>query len=69
MKKLIHNILTDEKNLVDLSPEEIAENEKTAIKEDALSASLMAKNETLEIKRAALRDKLGLTAEEAELLF
>jgi hypothetical protein len=64
MQKGIYNHETGEQEIIDLTPEEIAEVEAAALavaqKQEAKEAAILAKAELLE--------RLGITAEEAKLL-
>ena len=65
MEKLIHNIETGEIVIAELTPEELQENAKL---EQEHQKELQLKAEA-QAKRQMLLDKLGITEEEAKLLF
>ena len=64
MKQLIKDVLTGEEIITDFTPEELAQREIDA----ANAATAKAEAETKQAAKAALLSKLGITAEEAQLL-
>jgi len=64
LKEVIIDAITGEKTELDYSPEQIAETEKNA----AIANQLAEKAKEAQIAKAALLEKLGITAEEAALL-
>lgn len=68
MKKIEYNIETGETKEIQLTLAEIQENEAEAKRVAQANAERLAAFETKAAERAALLSKLGITAEEAQLL-
>jgi len=68
MQKIIHNVQTDEVELVDLTDSEIAKLDAERIKRDEIEADRRATIDAELAAKKAVFEKLGLTAEEIQLL-
>ena len=68
MKKEIVDIISGTTEIVDMTQDEILAYEEYKAKADAEVASVVAEQEAKATAKAALLDKLGITAEEAQLL-
>lgn len=68
MEKIIHNVETNELVTADLSAKEVAEIEAVQLKEAADLAKRKAEEKVTATAKAALLEKLGITADEAALL-
>jgi hypothetical protein len=68
MFKIIHNIQTGEITQVDLTSEELAELKTKEAEAKEAADKEVAKLSVIKNNKAALLDKLGITAEEAQLL-
>ena len=62
------NCTTGEVMEIELTDEEVAEREAAAVAAQAEADQLAAEAKAKEVARAALFDKLGITADEAKLL-
>jgi hypothetical protein len=68
MQKIIHNVETNEITSVDLTTEEIAELEIEKVKKAKIKADKLVTETANAAARQAILARLGLTAEEAQLL-
>lgn len=68
MEKTIHDIITGEVTVVELTAKEITEIEKKIAANDKLVQAEAAEKATKATARQAILDRLGLTAEEVNLL-
>jgi len=69
LTKLVVDCSTGEQSYIPLTPEEIAQREADAAAFAAAEAERIAAEEAKAVQRAALLEKLGITEEEANLLF
>lgn len=68
MQEIIHNVQNDEIEIRDFTAEEIAQHQKNAAESAKFLAQLQSESEAKAAQRAAILERLGLTAEEAAIL-
>ena len=68
MKKTVYDAITNTTTEVDLTAEELAQQEIDQVEYEAAKAIRLAETEANAAAKAALLDRLGITADEAKLL-